>query len=718
MGSSIIRRFLLVAICVIGSLSLNLSLSPGALAAPGSESMPVPNSEPLHAPQPALGPGPQFTAAQKKQQLQLGAELRKNLQAAIALKEKGFTIPPGDYRFDPTVAAPIELNGVADFKLDGHGATLWFDQTQGIALKNCRNVTLNGFIFDMDPLPWIQGRVDKIDSKNQQMEVTLEPGYAIPPASQWNVTRGVLFFDPGNGAGLNVDMSDGVTAIRAIGPKRLNLSKFVMQYGFQHTARPRSVRVGDRVTIADGIRGNSAQISQEGCANMTYSDITIYASTGLAYFEHSGDGGNSYIRCKLGRRPNSNRLLASNADCFHSFLMKKGPRIESCDFSATGDDLINIHGFFSMIVQPTQGDQLLIASPLGRAILPNSYLRVYRPPNGTYVTEAKVTSLESVKDPGSVALAQRMRDKLKAMNDNGVRTFDRLDLVRVKLDRKISVQACDLVDTYDTCGAGAVVRGNYLHDAHARGILARTCDLLIENNRIERTFSIGIALTPEVFWLEGPFLQRVKIVGNVLDSNYWYVFEMLAGQQQCGGAISVFNSFGRQLFPQTLVRGNQNRDVVITGNRINRPGLTGIFLANALNPSVEDNVVSQPFAAGPDPVHCDWSSLLVPGWTGSKQELDILKAPYFGILLQESKNISISGNQVVNKGPYIRGDIGCGAGIDPALSNTNKVKPLPPPAQSRPPANPRTPPHPAGKVKSIERKVLHEIINFGKQELP
>jgi hypothetical protein len=440
--------------------------------------------------------------------------------------------------------------------------------------------------------------------------------------------------------------------------------------------------------------------------------VTFYASTGFVFFENSGDGGDSYIRCKLGRRPGTNRLWASIADCLHSFLMKKGPLIESCDFSGAGDDLINIHGFFSMVVQPVGSNQLLIACPMGRAILPDSYLRIYSPPDATYVAEAKVVSLQPVRDQASRALAQRVRDRLKSMDDSGVRTFDQLDMVRVQLDRNISVRPCDLIDTYDLCGGGAVVRGNYLHDSHSRGVLARTRDLLIENNRIERTFSLGIAFTPELFWLEGPFIQRAKVIGNVLDQNYWYVFEMLPGQEQCGGSIAVFDSFGKTLFPQTLVRGVQNRDIEISGNKISRSALPGIFVANAGSPKIHDNVISQPFAAGPDPVHCDWSALLTPGWKASKEQTDILKAPYFGIFLQESQNVSISGNQVVDKAHFVRGDIGCGPGIDPAISNAHRPKPLPPS-----PAKPvQKPALHAGPVTKLKR-VLNDIIKV-EQNLP
>jgi hypothetical protein len=163
------------------------------MAAPPTDAIGIPPSVPPKAPQPALGIGPVFSEVQKNEQRQAAEELIKNLQAAIARKQKSFTIPAGDYRFDPKVSHGIDLSNVDDFKLDGRGATLWFDQTRGITLKNCRNVTLSGFTVDMDPLPWFQGRIDKIDRQAKFMEITLEPGYSIPPASTWQAIERLNF---------------------------------------------------------------------------------------------------------------------------------------------------------------------------------------------------------------------------------------------------------------------------------------------------------------------------------------------------------------------------------------------------------------------------------------------------------------------------------------------------------------------------------------------
>lgn len=45
------------------------------------------------------------------------------------------------------------------------------------------------------------------------------------------------------------------------------------------------------------------------------------------------------------------RLLAANADGFHSSCVRVGPKLLDSEFAYTGDDLLNIHSRMSLVLK-------------------------------------------------------------------------------------------------------------------------------------------------------------------------------------------------------------------------------------------------------------------------------------------------------------------------------------------------------------------------------
>lgn len=516
-----------------------------------------------------------------------GALLLERLQQAIREKRSCFRIPPGDYRF--TCEEAVRLESVADFSIEAAGAVFWFTPAVkvGLHFRNCRNVSLSGLTIDMDGLPFLQGTLESVDVAGRELTVKLDSSSVQryrdrPPIRNFRV----MFLDAtGEFETDNTDFRPKLDSVRFDGIDRIHVP--VDQPVAEHWAQQlRPPRPGDRIVF--GMRQEGGSVLVDGCSDLSFSDITIHASQGFAFFESGhGGGGNHYRRCRLVRRPGSERLLAGAADCFHSLNQRRGPVVEECEFSWALDDLINIHGFFFAILETSGEREIVLAAPFGVHCESGSRLFFHASPYGGKYAEAVV--MECVELPGDAGTGigepvQRFFRERYAIN---IRDFPDCVPCRVRLDRAVNAQQFDLVSSTDFCGAGAVLRNNHLHDGHVRGILLKSPDSQILENRIERIALSGIAIKPELFWLEGPFPDNLLIAGNRLeDCAFDYT-----------GFAAVMVASGFCLPPADRLTGEICMErIVIRNNTVRKCNSgPGFLVANCRNPCVVMNEVRQPF---------------------------------------------------------------------------------------------------------------------------
>lgn len=587
------------------------------------------------------GSGPVFNETEKAEQREAANRLLGSFARAAAAGEKSFVIAAGDYRFDR--GRGFSLQRLADMDIEATGATFWFGGGQGVSLERCRNVLLRGLTIDADPLPWTQAVIEEIDAAAQTMVVRIEQDYAVPGGDQLAKPCRVLFFDGETRCELPV-FDDQTTAVEPLGEGRFKIAKFASARVFRNPVPGRTVRAGDLVALFI-MYGGGSNISLRDCEAVRLENITNHAASAFAYHETGGKGGNRYVGCKLTRRPGTSRLMASRADCFHSYLMEQGPVIEDCEFSHSGDDLINIHGFFGLVLQVVSGRECIVASPYGAILRPGSELRISDPEAPTDPREGVVVSAEQIRDAAISGEAKALPETLMLQRQLRVRDMSEVRLSRVVLDREVPLAKLDVVSCPDYSGRGAVIRGNHLHDGHIRGILLKSHDVLVEGNRIERTGHGGIVLDPEFFWLEGPFCRNIRVLDNTLVGNGRASLDA-AGFGVSHAAIQVGVHFGKRLFPRTLVSGILNEDIRITGNRIDRPAGFGIMVMNTRRAVISDNVITGAFSAGPAPAFYDFSALPDSAADLSKEERERLRRPQDAIFVYRSEDVRMNNNKI------------------------------------------------------------------------
>ena len=453
-----------------------------------------------------------WSDADKAQQL----EAANALKAAIERLRPGerMTIAPGNYRLPKE---GLTFIGLHDISVAAHGATFWVENetSGGLIFQNCENVSLQGAVFDMASLPWLQATVISVEGPD--IIARLEPYFvkrflALPDTHDF---RMMFLLPDGSEEYDSKDCFIRKQSIRFEPPCSIafSISPKVFQHWQNQLRRPQT---GDRLVM--GIRHGGGMIVSIGCGGMSFEDITIYASSGFAFFEQDfGKGGNTYRRCRLIRRPDTERLLACAADGFHSYNQRTGPMLEDCEISWTMDDLLNIHGFFSTILEQPSPNELLVTTPYGTHINKDSELELYSAPYGASLGEVQVT--ECAEIPGSCNLGkERMADIYKSRFGLSLFDFGPMPIHRLKLSAPVAVQPGDFLGDYTHCGAGAIIRNCHFHDSHVRGLLIKTTHALLENNHIENIALSGIILKPEFAWLEGPMPRNITIRGNVLEN--------------------------------------------------------------------------------------------------------------------------------------------------------------------------------------------------------
>lgn len=585
--------------------------------------------------------GPVFSDDEKDLQRAAARNLLANLKAELAAGQKSITLPPGDYRFDR--GSGVLIQKAEDVEIEATGVTFWFGPDKGVVLDQCRNVKLRGLTIDADPLPWTQGVIESIDPRAKEMVVRLDPGYPVLEGKQLTQPGRILFFDGESRRELPV-FDDQATAFESLGDRRFKITRFASARVFTNPLPGRPVQAGDRMAFFI-MYGGGSNVELRGCEGVTLEKVTEYAASSFAFHETKGKGGNQYLGCRLIRRPGTDRLMASRADCFHSYLMEKGPRIEECEFSHSGDDLINIHGFFGLVVRALSPKEAIVVSPFGEILGPGSLLKICDPEVATQPRSGTVRTAVAVNDPEIAAEVKALAAVLLEKKGLRIRDLTGCVTVRVELDGEVGWQPHEVVSSPDRCGRGAIIRKNHLHDGHVRGVLLKSHDLRVEENRIERTGHGGIVVDPEFFWLEGPFAKNIRISGNTLVRNGWASLDS-SGFGVSHAAIQVGCHFGRRMFPRTLGAGIVNEQIEITGNRIEEPAGYAIMVMNTREATVADNRIIAPFAAGERPAFYDFSQL--PGETGhfSDEQREALRVPRDAIFVFGSAEVTQRGNTV------------------------------------------------------------------------
>lgn len=578
-----------------------------------------------------------------------GEDLSAALAAAIQAGETRFRVRPGVYRFERS----LELRQLDGFTLEGDGATLVFGRGGGqLVLQNCRRCVVKGLTLDMDPLPFTQGTVVAVDAAAQAVEFRLDPDYPSLDTRPTQQTLRFAFFDPSGERELPVlDNSNPRLATVESGVHRAFSPRFFNQAG-------RPLAAGDRVAVA--LKGSGGGISLRDCAEVRVEDLTIWAAGGFAIRESGfAEGGHTYLRCRVVRRPGSGRLMVGASDGLHSITQRKGPRLQDCEISHCFDDLVNIHGFVNIALEQRDGWWRVLC-PAGQDFGVGSRLLFYASPNAEPLGEATIKSCRVLSDSPLGEVEQRVREHFRGSYGGlRLRSFMRPQVCELEFDRPVALKPYDFVSCPDFGGSGAVVEDCHFHDGHVRGILLKSSDSVVARCRFERVARSGLVLAPEIYWLEGPFPQNIRIEGNTfIDCGYGAVGK--AEKHWEFAPLQVVSAFSSRLFPPLFSSAVNMQGIRCMGNRIVRAPGPGIFIMNTADVTLEENRVIEPGSLPGERAVLDLNRNLPATANLAASERDMLRDPSYGILLMSVRSVRAAGNQVEGG----KGLVGKGWGVE------------------------------------------------------
>ena len=513
-------------------------------------------------------------------------------------------------------------------------------------------------MLDLDPPPFTQGTVLAVDPASKAVDLRLDAGYPVGNEKGQTKQLRCAFFDPKGERELDildtstpppVEISPGIHRITS--PRIFDLDA-------------RKLGEGDRVALSLHSGGGGFKLLD--CASIRVEDVSVYAAGNFAFTEDGfSEGGNIYERCRVARRPGSGRLMAGAADGFHSITQRKGPTLRSCESSHCFDDLVNIHGFFSLALERTERGTWLIAGPGGQDFSEGSLLRFYRAPDAEPIGEARVVTCPRVASLSAEEVGKRVADYFqKRYQGLRLRSFFNAQVCEVKLDREISLAPFDFVSCSDFAGAGAAIEDCHFHDGHVRGILLKSSGSVVARCRFERIARSGLVVAPEIYWLEGPFPRHIRIIENTfIDCGFGAITKREKHWEFA--PLMVVSAFNSRLYPPLFSGAVNMENISCVSNRIVRAPGPGILVMNVAGVELTGNSIAQPGAKPEVMSLLDLTHNIPLTAKPSETELDVLRQPTFGIFLMSVRGVRGSGN-VVQGG---RGLVGKGWGAEDVRLN-------------------------------------------------
>ena len=497
-----------------------------------------------------------------------GPGIRKAIAAAIASGEPAkVVLKAGVYRAgaDPTEKlsrACFPIVDATDLSIEGvKGKT---ELIMTVPDKGCfrafrsKNLWIRNVTIDYDPLPFTQGKIVAVNAEAGEFDLELDEGFPLlgepwfaTARSKWGMP-----FDPKERR-LKFGVVDSlfmesytlvrgrVFRMRAVRERKWAVSK---------------LEVGDRWVQLARTRGPGG-VGFWQCQDSGVEDVTVHASPSVAGLIVACEKGMVIRRLQARYRKGTKRLLTTNADALHCPANRVGPLIEECLFEGMADDSVNFYCRPNLVLEVLGPRKILVSR--GVDIRPGDRVQIIYPPTGRLKGEAKVIEVERQTRPRRYQL-----------------TLDR-DIADLKAGK--DSRTADTLFNLDASGEGYIIRNNVMRNHRRHGLLLRAGKGLIEGNRFENLAGLGIVITNEPNWPEGPMGRDIVIRNNTFIG----CGRVGYGHRPNGGMITV----QAQRIGYRLAEGHGARRITIEGNTIIDPLRVGIYIGSAEDVKIVNNTI-------------------------------------------------------------------------------------------------------------------------------
>ncbi len=527
-------------------------------------------------------------------------------------------IPPGRH----LLRRPIAIRDQAGIGIDGGGGTLV--QTQPVRvfeIERCRDVVITNLAIDYEPLPFTQGVVTEIDPAGITVDLTIDPGYPADAAFAARLRHGMFHVVDRDRECFMLGGRYALQTAAAIAPAAGMLRVTLVWSSFECGPGQRRLARGDTVVVT--APGPSAFMIRDS-DRIGFVDCGLHAAPGFGMMFDGGAGATVLERLRVvpGPPPTDSgraRLCSTNADGTHFNGVERGPTITHCEYKLTGDDPVNVHGFYWFVVGQA-GPRVFALSP--------------RQPLGLQVGDTvDAVDGETLAGKGqAVVVAIRPRPAGECAASVARVWAGRAPPLgsevvhEVTFDRDLDLAGGDAVASRDRCGAGTVIHDSSFHGGGR--VMVKTHDALVENNTFDRSNMAALHVGSDIgYWAESSFAQDVTIRGNTFrgcgtTANHFF--------PDADAFATVFVGCTHAAGARHIPPGRENKRILIEGNRIEDSGAAALQIMNADGVLVRGNSIGRTFLRG---------SVFA---AGSKFGL----APDAAVLVLMSRDVTLMGNEI------------------------------------------------------------------------
>ncbi len=350
----------------------------------------------------------------------------------------------------------------------------------------CKNIIVQGFSVDYDPLPFTQGIVTANLPGQKAFEFRVDPGYPVPTNSYFlEIKQWGTFMDtnrPGR-------LADNHSTIYDFDTVTSTPASDVFKVILKNNSKSSTIQVGNVSCQLARVKGATlfrARFSEQ----ITFLNLTNYTGAAAAF---AGNGASmvNEINCQIiiGPPPTASsppRVKTTNADGGLFGNPRIGPWVEGCNFIGLSDDVANANTLPFFIVStnttPTNRFNLMAYNPGGDVaplvagdVLVGDDVTFYNGTNGVIFDRAIITAV----NPPYVTFDHAISGYFPGTNTYNTCIFD------------------------NSLNSSAVYLNNQFSNSRIHGIYCRANNILIAHNFITGMGSSAIAAHPALA-LAGP----------------------------------------------------------------------------------------------------------------------------------------------------------------------------------------------------------------------
>ena len=476
------------------------------------------------------------------------------VRSAIATFDKrpGSTLhfPPGTYRFGSRDGVAMLFDDMDHLTLEGKGATLLFNGAIApVLMRGCRAPTVKGLEFDWERPPFSQGEIIAVGPDRKSLILRIDPQFPVDGSER---IQQLGTYDRTTQAVTVGGIDDGssIRKVSLVGMQTLHLE----------LNRPLGFKPGDTVVARHG--NGLPVINLQDCQDFNVESVAIYAGPMMAIAIGGCDNG-TIRSVRVEQKPGTSRIMSTNEDALHCASCSGTIRVEDSTFTGMGDDGINVTGLYLAVA--TENDQRTLTLSGGHYSPAPSYTS---PNIGDHLLIVSGQTLRPLADLEVQAVTHKENGRWSVTVPPIHPTLDVGPVFAIDLQARTHL-------TVSKCKFG----GN-----RARGVLAHS-DAVIENCIFENQSDSAILLAPDLYWQEGPAIERMVVRNNhIQDSN-------LLKRGPAAVWVSAFVApAGHQGTPTVEV---VNKDVVIEGNRFQSPNGAAVAVACTRNVHVTNNRIDR-----------------------------------------------------------------------------------------------------------------------------